>query len=154
MAIHFNILSQQMSMDRGVWQSTVHEVTKSQIRLSDQHFHFHFQSHKRCKIDPHKKLVEWLESGTTDCNVSNRSQPLVSLLLTYWGKYGKICKSWAERREEGEQGKLCVYEGYFLSLRLRLTFILGVEGYNKYPSIKRINHLLFEQQIVKTGKII
>ena len=32
-----------------------------------------FLVHKRCKIDPHKKLVEWLGSGTTDSNVSNRS---------------------------------------------------------------------------------
>ena len=27
-------------MDRGAWQATVHGVTKSQTRLSDQHFHF------------------------------------------------------------------------------------------------------------------
>ena len=31
------------SMDRGAWQATVHGVTKSQIRLSDFHFHFIFQ---------------------------------------------------------------------------------------------------------------
>ena len=28
------------SMDRGAWQATVHGVTMSQTRLSDQHFHF------------------------------------------------------------------------------------------------------------------
>ena len=27
-------------MDRGAWRATVHRVTKNQIRLSDQHFHF------------------------------------------------------------------------------------------------------------------
>ena len=72
--------------------------------------------------------------------------------MIYWGKHGKICKSWAEGREEGEQGKTCVCEGYFLSLRLRPTFILGVEGYNKCALIKGINHFLFEEQVVNTGK--
>ena len=28
------------SMDRGAWQATVHDVTKSQTRLSDFHFSF------------------------------------------------------------------------------------------------------------------
>ena len=28
------------SMDRGVWQTTVHEVTKSQTQLNNFHFHF------------------------------------------------------------------------------------------------------------------
>ena len=28
------------SMDRGTWQATVYEVTKSQTQLSDFHFHF------------------------------------------------------------------------------------------------------------------
>jgi len=30
------------SMERGAWQAKVHGVAKSQTRLSDQHFHFHF----------------------------------------------------------------------------------------------------------------
>ena len=29
-------------MDRGPWRATVHGVTKSQARLSSQHFHFMF----------------------------------------------------------------------------------------------------------------
>ena len=28
-------------MDRGAWRATVHGVTKSQTRLSNEHFHFH-----------------------------------------------------------------------------------------------------------------
>ena len=28
------------SRDRGPWQTTLHEVSKSQTRLSDYHFHF------------------------------------------------------------------------------------------------------------------
>ena len=31
-------------MDGGAWRATVPGVTKSRTRLSDQHFHFHFQS--------------------------------------------------------------------------------------------------------------
>ena len=34
-------------MDRGAWQATVHTVTKSQTRLSNGHFHFHY-CHKHC----------------------------------------------------------------------------------------------------------
>ena len=30
------------SMNRGAWQASVHEVTKSQTQLSDWHFHFQF----------------------------------------------------------------------------------------------------------------
>ena len=30
-------------MDRGAWQATVHEVAKSQTRLSDYHFHMHVE---------------------------------------------------------------------------------------------------------------
>ena len=29
-------------MDRGAWQATVHGVAKSQTRLSDSYFHFHY----------------------------------------------------------------------------------------------------------------
>ena len=30
----------EKSMDRGVWQATVHGVAKSRAQLGDQHFHF------------------------------------------------------------------------------------------------------------------
>ena len=33
------------SMDRGAWQATVHEVTKSQTRLSDFHFSFALETY-------------------------------------------------------------------------------------------------------------
>ena len=35
MATHSNILTWRILMDRGVWQATVHGVTKSQTQLSD-----------------------------------------------------------------------------------------------------------------------
>ena len=33
--------SLENSMDRGAWWATVHGVTKSQTRVSDEHFHLH-----------------------------------------------------------------------------------------------------------------
>jgi len=39
-SLHYSCL--ENSMDRGTWQATVHEVAKSQTRLSDQHFHLLF----------------------------------------------------------------------------------------------------------------
>ena len=35
MATHSSILAWTISMDRGAWWATVHEVAKSQTRLSD-----------------------------------------------------------------------------------------------------------------------
>ena len=35
MATHFSVLAWRIPMDRGTWQATAHEVTKSQTRLSD-----------------------------------------------------------------------------------------------------------------------
>ena len=38
------------SMDRGAWRATVHGVAKSQTRLSNQQFHFHFYIQTNCFI--------------------------------------------------------------------------------------------------------
>ena len=35
MATHSSILAWRIPMDRGAWQATVHEVSKSRTRLSD-----------------------------------------------------------------------------------------------------------------------
>ena len=35
MATQSSILAWRIPMDRGVWQATIHEVTKSQTQLSD-----------------------------------------------------------------------------------------------------------------------
>ena len=35
MTINFSILARKGSMDRGVWEATVHRVEKSQTQLSD-----------------------------------------------------------------------------------------------------------------------
>ena len=40
MATHSSILEWRIPMDRGVWEATVHGVTKSGTQLSDFHFHF------------------------------------------------------------------------------------------------------------------
>ena len=35
MSTHFSILAWRISMERGAWWATVHEVTKSRTQLSD-----------------------------------------------------------------------------------------------------------------------
>ena len=40
MATHFSILAWRIPMDKGAWWATVHEVAKSQTRLSDLLFRF------------------------------------------------------------------------------------------------------------------
>ena len=47
------------SMDRGAWLATVHEVTKSQTRLSDLHFnHFKgFLGHGISVLEPRQSLA-------------------------------------------------------------------------------------------------
>ena len=35
MSTHFSILAWRIPMDRGAWQTTIHEVPKSHTRLSD-----------------------------------------------------------------------------------------------------------------------
>ena len=40
MATHSSILEWRIPLDRGVWEATVHGVTKSGTQLSDFHFHF------------------------------------------------------------------------------------------------------------------
>ena len=69
------------SMDRGAWQATVHGVAKSQTRLRDQHFHFHFldyayihkllesQQNRHDSITPKSKNEN--SYGNTDTELGN-----------------------------------------------------------------------------------
>ena len=45
-------------MDRGAWQATVHEVTKSQTQLSDFTFTFHFHALEK-EMATHSSLLAW-----------------------------------------------------------------------------------------------
>ena len=49
-------------MDAGAWQATVHGVTKSQIRLSDFTFTFHFHASK--EMATHSRILAWRIPGT------------------------------------------------------------------------------------------
>ena len=48
MATHSSCL--ENSMDRGAWQTAIHGVTKSQIRLSDFHIHVHMLIIRFCPV--------------------------------------------------------------------------------------------------------
>ena len=50
-------------MDRGAWQATVHGVTKSQTRLSDFTFTFHFHALEK-EMATHSSVLAWRIPGT------------------------------------------------------------------------------------------
>ena len=50
------------SMDRGAWQAAVHGVAKSQIRLSDFTFTFHFHALEK-EMATHSSVLAWRIPG-------------------------------------------------------------------------------------------
>ena len=50
-------------MDRGAWQARIQEVTKSQTRLSDFAFTFHFHALER-DMATHSSVLAWRIPGT------------------------------------------------------------------------------------------
>ena len=50
-------------MDGGAWQAVVHEVTKSQTRLSNFPFTFHFQALEK-EMATHSSVLAWRIPGT------------------------------------------------------------------------------------------
>ena len=49
-------------MDRGAWWSAVHGVAKSQTRLSDFNFTFHFHALKK-EVATHYSVLAWRIQG-------------------------------------------------------------------------------------------
>ena len=52
-------------MDRGAWQAAVHGVAKSQTRLSDFPFTFHFHALEK-EMATHSNVLAWRISGTVE----------------------------------------------------------------------------------------
>ena len=50
-------------MDGGVWEAAVHGVTKSQTRLSDLTFTFHFHALEK-EMATHSSILAWRIPGT------------------------------------------------------------------------------------------
>ena len=50
-------------MDRGAWWAAVHGVAKSQIRLSDFIFTFHFHALEK-EMATHSSVLAWRTPGT------------------------------------------------------------------------------------------
>ena len=50
-------------MDRGAWWTAVHEVEKSQTRLSDFTFTFHFHALEK-EMSTHSSVLAWRIPGT------------------------------------------------------------------------------------------
>ena len=52
-------------MDRGAWWAAVHGVSKSQARLSDFTFTFHFHALEK-EMAPHSSVLAWRIPGTEE----------------------------------------------------------------------------------------
>ena len=63
MATHSSILAWRISMDRGAWWAAVHGVEKSQTRLSDFTFTFHFHDLEK-EMATHSSVLAWRIPGT------------------------------------------------------------------------------------------
>ena len=50
-------------MDRGAWEAAVHGVTKSQTRLSNFTFTFHFHALEK-EMETHSRVLAWRIPGT------------------------------------------------------------------------------------------
>ena len=55
----------EYSMDRGAWWAAVHGVAKSQARLSDCTFTFHFHALEK-EMATHSSVLAWRNPGTGD----------------------------------------------------------------------------------------
>ena len=53
------------SMDRGAWSAAVHGMVKSQIRLSDFTFTFHFHALEK-EMTTHSSVLAWRIPGTVE----------------------------------------------------------------------------------------
>ena len=93
--LHYSCL--ENSMDRGAWQPTVHGVSKSQTRLSDFTFTFHFHAWEK-EMATHSSVLAWripwmekpgrlqsmgLQSWTRLKRLSSRSSSSVVLSLLW-----------------------------------------------------------------------
>ena len=58
MATHSSTLAWKNPMDGGAWKAAVHGVAKSQTRLSDFTFTFHFHALEK-EMAPHSSVLAW-----------------------------------------------------------------------------------------------
>ena len=62
-ATHSSTLCLENPMDRGAWWAAVHGVAKSQTRLSDFTFTFHFHALEK-EMAAHSSVLAWRIPGT------------------------------------------------------------------------------------------
>ena len=65
MAPHSSTLAWKNPMDREAWWAAVHGVTKSQTRLSDFPFTFHFHALEK-EMATHSSVLAWRIPGTEE----------------------------------------------------------------------------------------
>ena len=74
MASHSSILAWKNPMDGGAWWAAVHGVAKSQARLSDFTFTFHFHALEK-ELATHSSILAWRIPWTEE---PGRLQPMGS----------------------------------------------------------------------------
>ena len=60
-------------MGRGAWSAAVHGVTKSQTRLSDFPFTFHFHALEK-EMATHSSILAWRIPGMVVCHLWGRTE--------------------------------------------------------------------------------
>ena len=121
-------------MDKGAWQATVHEVTKSRRRLNDFHCHFHFfllslstfhKSYQGQHLEPHCKCHRETYSSEKTCNSSTHNSPPPKKKNKKPTCCRKKCfplwKRKLRRKKMGRDRLISTDSTHFLSVRKRFT---------------------------------
>ena len=138
-------------MDRGAWWAAVHGVAKSQTRLSDFTFTFHFHALEK-EIATHSSVLAWRIPGTgepgglavygvarsrTQLKRFKQQQCIIhNVILQMWGYVGKQRRSLEVELLGQGQGRACTETAKFYQIGLKwyyqFDWILSIEGFAFY----------------------
>ena len=99
-------------MDRGAWWAAVHGVARSQTRLSDFTFTFHFPALEK-EMATHSSVLAWRSPGTGS---------LVGCRL--WGRTESDTTEATQQRQQVSLGYLLRFLGPFSDLYIPEAFML------------------------------
>ena len=85
------------TMDGGAWWATVHGVAKSQTRLSDFLFTFHFQAPEK-EMATHSSVLAWRIPGTGE---------------PWWGAVYGVTQSWTRLKRLSSSSN-CTFQWHYV----------------------------------------